>query len=147
MWIARCSLAQTLIVLGRFDEVAVLAEGFDAPETASVVAAPMVALWAAIAVGGTGRRSEGEALLRSAVAHPLGGLVEPVAIAFQAFYVDWHAGRLDAAFEGAPSARSRSWRSSIRCAGCRSCSGTPPTSKRRAASTPRPWPCSSARGR
>jgi len=104
VWTGRFALAQTLIVLGRFDEVPPLAEGFDEPETATVVAAPMVALWAAIAVGGTGRRTEGEALLRRAVAHPLGGLLEPVAIAFQAFYVDWHAGRLDAALEGAERA-------------------------------------------
>ena len=92
VWTARFALAQTLIVLGRFDEVPPLAEGFDEPETATRVAAPMVALWAAIAIGGTGRRTEGEALLRRALAHPLGGLLEPVAIAFQAFYVDWHAG-------------------------------------------------------
>jgi ATP/maltotriose-dependent transcriptional regulator MalT/DNA-binding SARP family transcriptional activator len=104
VWTARFALAQTLIVLGRFDEVPPLAQGFDEPETATVVAAPMVALWAAIAIGGTGRRTEGEALLRRAVAHPLGGLLEPVAIAFQAFYVDWHAGRLDAALEGAERA-------------------------------------------
>ena len=103
-WTARFALAQSLIVLGRFDEVPPLAEGFDAPDTAEVVAAPMVALWAAIAVGGTGRRAEGEALLERGLAHPLGWLLEPVAIAFQAFYVDWHAGRLDAALEGAERA-------------------------------------------
>jgi len=104
MWTARFALAQTLIVLGRFDEVPPLAEGFDEPATSTRVAAPMVALWGAIAIGGTGRRTEGEALLRRALAHPLGGLLKPVAIAFQAFYVDWHAGRLDAAMQGAERA-------------------------------------------
>ena len=106
-WTARFALAQTLIVLARFDEVPPLAEGFEGPETAEVVAAPMVALWAAIAVGGTGRRAEAEALLERGRAHPLGALLEPVAIAFQAFYVDWHAGRLDAALEGAERAIAR----------------------------------------
>lgn len=106
-WTARFALAQTLIVLGRFDEVPPLAEGFDEPGTAEVVAAPMVALWAAIAVGGNGRRDEAEALLERGLGHPLGRLLEPVAIAFQAFYVDWHAGRLDAALEGAERAIAR----------------------------------------
>jgi DNA-binding SARP family transcriptional activator len=104
VWTARFALAQTLIVLGRFDEVPALAQGFDGPETATVVAAPMVALWAAIAIGGTGRRAEGEALLQRALAHPLGALLDPVTIAFEAFYVAWHAGRLDAALEGAERA-------------------------------------------
>ena len=106
-WTARFALAQALIVLGRFEEVPPLAEGFDAPETESVVAAPMVALWAGIAIGGTGRREEGEELLDRGRAHPLGALLEPVAIAFQAYYVDWHAGRLDAAAEGADRAIAR----------------------------------------
>ncbi|HWH43910.1 MAG TPA: BTAD domain-containing putative transcriptional regulator [Thermoleophilaceae bacterium] len=107
VWTARFALAQTLIVLGRFDEVPQLAEGCDGPDTAEVVAAPMVALWAAIAIGGTGRRVEGEELLERGLAHPLGYLLEPVAIAFRAFYVDWHAGRLDDALAGAQRAIAR----------------------------------------
>ena len=52
-------------------------------------------------------RAEGEALLAQGLAHPLGALLEPIAIAFQAFYVDWHAGRLDAALAGAEQAIAR----------------------------------------
>ena len=103
-WTARFALAQTYIVLGRVDEVRLLAEGLDAPEAADVAAAPMVAIMAALATGAGGRRAEGEALVERALAHPLGRLVKPYIPAFKAYFVDWHAGRLDAALEGAQRA-------------------------------------------
>jgi DNA-binding SARP family transcriptional activator len=107
VWTARFSLAQTFIVLGRFDEVPALAGGVDAPEAADALAAPMVGLMAALATGGSGRREEGQALLELALGHPLGGLLEPYRVAFRAYFVDWHAGRLDAGLEEAQSVMAR----------------------------------------
>ena len=106
-WTARFALAQALIVLGRFDEVPPLAEGFDSPDTDNVVAAPMVAMWAAIAIGGVGRRDEGRELLDRARGHPLGGLLDAMDYAFDAYLFEWHAGQLDAANDKAEMAISR----------------------------------------
>jgi DNA-binding SARP family transcriptional activator len=61
----------------------------------------MVALMAAIAVAGAGRRAEGQALLERGLAHPLGWLVEANESSFHAYFADWYAGNLDAAVAGA----------------------------------------------
>ena len=107
MWTARFSVALTMIVLGRFDEVPALADGSDEPETESVVAAPMVALMAGLALGGVGRSAEGQALIDRALAHPLGWLLRPYGDAYRAYFVDRHAGRLDAALAAGEHSAAR----------------------------------------
>ena len=98
-WTARLSLAQTLIVLGRFDEIPPLVDGLEAPGARNAVPAPMVAMMAALGTSGSGRQQESEALIDRAMAHPLAALVQPYREMFRHYWRHLVGGRFDAATE------------------------------------------------
>ena len=74
-----------------------LADGY---ASSSAVAAPMVALMAAAALGGAGAYREASALFADAAERSAGGPLAPLVPGFHGFFVDLPCGRLDAALAG-----------------------------------------------
>jgi ATP/maltotriose-dependent transcriptional regulator MalT/DNA-binding SARP family transcriptional activator len=70
-WLARAVLADGLLSVGAFDELATLVEGWDrAPTGAASMAAAAVAWYHVIALGGRGRQEEAETLMCELQADP-----------------------------------------------------------------------------
>lgn len=107
MWVARFSVALTMIVLGRFSEVPALTEGFEDESAAGSIAAPMVGLMAGLALGGAGDSEAGKDLIDRALAHPIGHVLSPYGDLFTAYFIERPAGHLDAALERAELANAR----------------------------------------
>jgi DNA-binding SARP family transcriptional activator len=96
-WIARAALANSYLVRQSFDATVGLADGYEASEA---VAAPMVALMAAAALGGAGRYGDASALFAEAAVRSADGPFAPLVPGFQGFFVDFPCGRLDEAVSG-----------------------------------------------
>ncbi|MEX2193721.1 MAG: BTAD domain-containing putative transcriptional regulator [Thermoleophilaceae bacterium] len=94
-WLARLALADALVSVGEFEEVAGLAEGFDAPEAQpAFAAAPAVALLAAMALAMRGEAERGRELSRRALAQPAAAGLAPLELLVVA-YLDTPTGRID----------------------------------------------------
>ena len=96
-WLARAALAYSYLVRQRFEPAVRLADGY---ASSSAVAAPMVALMAAAALGGAGSYREASELFADAAARSAGGPLAPLAPGLHGFFVDLPCGRLDAALAG-----------------------------------------------
>jgi ATP/maltotriose-dependent transcriptional regulator MalT/DNA-binding SARP family transcriptional activator len=96
-WLARLALVDAYMMAGWFDRVLPLAEGFESSEA---WAAPLVALGAVAALGRNGRFGEALAVLGRVTARAAGQVVAPLQQAIQGCYIDFPAGRLNAALAG-----------------------------------------------
>ncbi len=96
-WSARAVLADTYLVSQRLEAAVRLADGY---ASSSAVAAPMVALMAAAALGGAGAYREASALFADAAKRSSGGPLALLVPGMHGFFVDHPCGRLDAALAG-----------------------------------------------
>jgi ATP/maltotriose-dependent transcriptional regulator MalT/DNA-binding SARP family transcriptional activator len=104
MWLARFALADPLWVTGAPEEVAALAEGFDAESAlAAGIAPPAVAAYSAAALGALGRIRESQELSKRLLAHPNAALVLPLRLVWEC-YEHLLAGRFEELVKGAEEA-------------------------------------------
>ncbi len=96
-WLARATLAYGYLMRRRFEPAVRMADGY---ASSSAVAAPMVALIAAAALGGAGSYREASERFADAAARSAGGPLAPLAPGMHGFFVDLPCGRLDAALAG-----------------------------------------------
>jgi DNA-binding SARP family transcriptional activator len=84
-WTARFALCDPLGMVGRFDEMAELAEGFDSRGLEAGLPAAATAFYVAIGLGCLGRIEEMEEMARRLLAHPAGGMFQSLRVAWEQF--------------------------------------------------------------
>jgi tetratricopeptide (TPR) repeat protein len=98
-WAARALLAEGLYLLGGWDELVQLAEGFDGHDAAGAPsAALLVALRATDVLRNTGRHDESNRILERVQAHPARSSVGG-RLASELAFIDYEAGRVDDAIK------------------------------------------------